>query len=85
MSDLVDALKNGCTVWGYTEAEKIRELQKLHPVWITIVTGEDLEYILGQKFDGTGKIPYFGAILTDEGRKHIDEIEQIFRQIEASA
>ena len=75
---LTDALENGCTVWGYSDAQKIRKLKAQYPNWVQIIDKvEDMESIIGTKFNGTEQMPYFGAILTDEGRKHIDEIRKV--------
>lgn len=69
---LIKALKNGCTVWGLAEAKAIRELQREHPDWIDIISNMDeLEQITGQHYDGAGHLPYFGAILTAEGKKNL--------------
>ena len=70
--ELVNSLKQGCTVWDMGVAKKIRELKQNHPDWITIIDDmKELESILGVELDVTKKIPYFGAILTKEGTKNI--------------
>jgi len=66
---LLNDLKGGITVWSYNDAVEIRKFQKEHPTWINIISNiEELEHILGVKFDGTKTLPYFGAILTGEGK-----------------
>jgi len=68
--EVMRTIENGATVWGYVEASAIRELQKTHPTWVTIIANmKELERILGVKFDGAKRPPYFGAILTDEGKE----------------
>ena len=61
---------NGATVWGRFDAEAVRELQKNHPEWVTIIVNmEELEKIMGEKYSGVGELPYFGAILTAKGKE----------------
>ena len=55
---------------------QIRRLQKEHPDWVDIVDNMDeLEHITGQTFDGAKQMPYFGAILTAEGKANIDKLQ----------
>lgn len=69
---LLKELKNGVTVWSPIIAKEIREFQKEHPTWIDVIDNMDkLERILGTTFDGAGQLPYFGAILTDEGKANL--------------
>jgi len=69
---LLKALKNGVTVYSLVDAKAIREFQKEHPTWIDVIDDtKRLEHILGTTFDGAKRLPYFGAILTDEGRVHL--------------
>lgn len=70
---MIEDLKSGCTVYGYEDAKKIRQLQKEHPDWVDIIDDmEKLQRILGVKLDGTKRMPYFGAILTDAGRDALE-------------
>ncbi len=72
--ELIKDLANGCTVYGRKEAQEIRALQKEHPDWVDVIDNmKKLEYILGEKLDGTKTMPYFGAILTREGIKELME------------
>lgn len=74
---LVKDLENGCTVWGPADAKRIRELQSKHPGWVDVIDDmAELERIEGRKFDGAKQVPYFGAILTDEGKRNIDTLRE---------
>ena len=78
---LTDALKNGCTVWGYSDAVKIRKLKAEHPDWVQIIDKvSEMESILGREFREGDRIPYFCAILTVEGRKHIKKIKEYLEE-----
>jgi len=79
--NLLDSLKGGCTVYGIIEARIIRELKYKHPEWIELVTGEDLEFVLEKKMSDMEAEPYFGAILTEEGKRNLKEIEKELRAL----
>ena len=65
--ETLERIENGGTVWALDHAQIIRELQKEHPEWLTIVDDmKELERITGETYDD--KVPYFGAILTAEGK-----------------
>ena len=68
--ELIKELENGITVYGHNTAKAIRLIQRDHPDWVDIVDDmSELEEILGKKFGPGDKMPYFGAILTAEGKK----------------
>ena len=56
-------VKDGADVYSYALAKELRELQQRFPTFIDI--GE-LEMYQG---DGTGVVPYFGAIATAAGKR----------------
>ncbi len=57
----------GATIWGYREAQLLREIQKQDRELFSVINVSNLEEITGQKFNGAEQMPYFGAILTDKG------------------
>lgn len=65
---------NGGTVYGYVEAKLLREVQRYDPELIHIIDNmEELERITGETYSGVERLPYFGAILTDRGKKLLKE------------
>lgn len=58
--DLMKAVRNGADISGYTDAMELRRMEKLG--WVTVCE------CMGE-YDGAGRLPYFGAILSPEGRK----------------
>lgn len=56
-------VKDGADVHSYTLAKSLRELEQRFPTLISIGR---LEMYQG---DGTGIVPYFGAIATAEGKR----------------
>ena len=56
-------VEHGADIYDYTSARVLREVEKRHPKFISI--GPAMMY----KGDGTDRMPYFGAILTEAGRK----------------
>lgn len=68
--EVMKTIENGATVWGVEDAKAIRELQKDHPNYVDIISNlGELEKITGEKYDGAKKCPYFGAVLTAEGKE----------------
>ena len=78
ISELIKGLKTGCTIWGNGSAMAVRKLQREHPEWITILSIDELEEVLGRKFDGAERMPHFGARFTPEGMQNVEEIKKIF-------
>lgn len=58
-------IKNGADVHSYTLARTLRRIQQVHPELLDI---GPLQMYQG---DGTGRMPYFGAILTAVGKRAI--------------
>jgi len=71
-SDHLDAMKEvkeGATIYGYRLAMLLREVQRYDRSLIHIIDNmRELEQIVGEKFDGTKRLPYFGAILSEKGK-----------------
>ena len=73
-------IQNGATIFGLKEAILIREVEKYDKSLINIISNiKELEEILGNKKDlydnknpKTGRLAYFGAILTEKGKKWLD-------------
>lgn len=61
------AVSEGADVYGYGSATDLRAVQRECPDLITITKPQAYEG------DGTDRMPYFGAILTDLGRNFINE------------
>ncbi|MPQ25083.1 hypothetical protein [Bacillus paralicheniformis] len=59
----------GATIWGYTEAKLLREVQQFDPAFIKIVSLDELgKYDPSVKeLTGAEKLPYFG----DDGFAYI--------------
>lgn len=71
--EVMEAVEDGATIWAYAEAKLLRELQQYNPNYITIIDNlDELARIEGKKFNGADKLPYFGAILTDGGKRFLD-------------
>ena len=58
--EAMEAIRNGADVGNRVIAMRLREIERERPELISI--GE-----LQGDYDGAGRLPYFGAILTDEG------------------
>lgn len=69
---------NGATIWGYSEAKILREVQQFNDKLIHILNIKELEKVVGYEFDGAKQMPYFGAILTGAGRKFLDDTGRKF-------
>ena len=80
ISELIEGLKTGCTIWGNGSAMAVRKLQREHPEWITVLSVDELEKVLDTKFDGAERMPYFGARFTPEGMQNLKEIKRTFME-----
>ena len=65
MKAVMRQIANGGDVWGYGEARCLREVERRWPSLITITKA------MNAPKDGAAQQPYYGAILTDAGRKAI--------------
>lgn len=73
-------IQNGATIFGYKEAKLLREVEKYDKSLINIISNmKELEKIVGNEKDlydnknpKIGNLAYFGAILTEEGKKWLD-------------
>jgi len=63
--ELMAAVASGADIYNYGDAKILRQLEKENPEMVDIV---EARMYTG---DGTDQVPYFGAILTDEGRAAI--------------
>lgn len=70
--EIMEGIKEGATIWGYYEAKLLREVQAYDEELLTIVGLEELERIENKVYDGAGKLPYFGAILTAHGKQILE-------------
>lgn len=71
-------IEGGATIYDYTLAKTLREVQKIDWRLLTIVDDiEELERITGEKYSGVEKVPYFGACLSEKGKKFVEEIKEI--------
>lgn len=61
----------GAIIWGYQEAVMLRELERICPGVIRIVSVDELERETGRCFHGEGQTPYFGAVLSKLGREQL--------------
>lgn len=75
MADILD----GADIYGLRDARMIREIKKHNPGWVEILSIEDMEKKLSREFDGTKRLPYFGAILTPEGERAMDTLAIMYR------
>jgi hypothetical protein len=66
MKTVMAAIKDGGDVWGYGEARCLREIERRFPGLVTITKA------MQAPSDGAKQQPYFGAILTNAGRKAIE-------------
>lgn len=74
-------IQDGATIFGLKEATLLREVEKYNKSLITIIDNmKVLEKIVGSEKDlydnknpKTGHLAYFGAILTDKGKKWLDK------------
>lgn len=64
----LSAIKDGADVFDYRIARVLRRLQRSHPTLLDIGPTP-------REYGPHDTHPYFGAILTDEGRSTIEEIE----------
>jgi hypothetical protein len=68
--DMMESIKDGATIFGYKEAKLLREVQRIDRELIQVIDDiSELEAIEGKEYDGAGRVPYFGAILTKKGKK----------------
>ena len=75
--EVMEAVKEGATIYGYVDAKLLREVQKEKPEYISIVDNlDELAYITDTKFDGKEQLPYFGAILTGKGKEFLQKNKQ---------
>ena len=65
--EAMEAVREGADVTGYLLAKTLREVEGANPEYIWI--GERA----GDYPNMKEKLPYFGCILTDEGRAFLDE------------
>lgn len=59
----MNEVQEGGDVYSYDTALTLRSVQRKHPTFINI--GKAMAY----KGNGTDRMPYFGAKLTDEGKR----------------
>ncbi len=73
-------IQNGATIFDLKKAKLLREVQQYNNTLITIIDNmKELEIIVGNEKDlydnkdpKTGHLAYFGAILTDKGKKWLN-------------
>lgn len=63
--EAMKAVKNGADVYSYGIARALREVHNVRPDLVTITKP------MTRKFTGVERMPYFGAILTREGKRAI--------------
>ena len=74
-------IQNGATIFGLKEATLLREAEKYDKSLIDIIDNmEELKEITGNEKDlydnknpKTGRLAYFGAILTEKGKEWLDK------------
>ena len=74
-------IQNGATIFGLKEATLLREVEKYDKSLINIISNmKELEEIVGNEKDlydnknpKTGRLAYFGAILTKKGKEWLDK------------
>lgn len=72
--------QEGATIFGLKEAKLLREVEQYDNSLINIISNiEELQKIVGNEKDlydnknpKTGHLAYFGAILTEKGKKWLD-------------
>lgn len=73
-------VQNGATIFGLKEAKLLREVEQYDRSLINIIDNmSELQKIVGNEKDlydnkdlKTGHLAYFGAILTEKGKKWLD-------------
>lgn len=78
---LMFKVSEGATIFGYTEAKLLREVERYDKNLITIISNmKELQKIVGNEkelFDNknpkTGHLAYFGAILTEKGQEWLNK------------
>lgn len=73
-------IQNGATIFNLKKAKLLREVQQYDKTLINIIDNmKELERIVGNEKDlydnkdpKIGHLAYFGAILTDKGKKYLD-------------
>ncbi|MCY7774927.1 hypothetical protein MOE70_19960 [Bacillus licheniformis] len=75
--EIMKDIGKGATIWGYTEAKLLREVQLFDPAFIKIVSLDELgKYDPSVKeLTGAEKLPYFGAVLMPDGFAYIKRLE----------
>ncbi|MGL6064220.1 MAG: hypothetical protein ACRC0S_03980 [Fusobacteriaceae bacterium] len=70
---ILESIRNGATIFGYVEAQEIREATIAHPGCIRILEMKELKEMKCQIYDN-GRLAYFGAILTEQGSILLDTL-----------
>lgn len=70
-------IKEGATIFGLYEAIMLREVQAFDEELLEILGIAELERIENKVYNGAERMPYFGAILTDKGRKLLEGSKQL--------
>ncbi|MBD1379164.1 hypothetical protein [Metabacillus arenae] len=78
--EVMKAVKDGATIYGYVDAKRLREVQKFDSELIEIIGLKDLEEITGEEYNGAEQLPYFGAILTGKGKEVLNNSNSEFGQ-----
>ena len=73
-------IQEGATIFGLKQAKLLREVEQYDKSLINIISNtEELQKIVGNEKDlydnknpKTGNLAYFGAILTEKGKKWLD-------------
>ncbi|PLS19415.1 hypothetical protein CVD28_03090 [Bacillus sp. M6-12] len=72
--ELMEAVNDGATIFGYKDAKLLREVQKQEPTFITIIDNlDELARIEGKRYKGNEQLPYFGAVITEKGQDFVKE------------
>lgn len=66
---LMQNIESGADIFDRNEAKAIRELQKTQATWVIITSAAN-------EYPGECRQPYFGAILSEQGRKALTRAKE---------
>lgn len=73
--EALELIEGGADIYDLYLARTLREVQKINPELLNILSLKELEEIHQKKYHGSEQLPYFGAILSGKGKEFLNSLK----------